>query len=404
MIDLDSDLAFDPLSPEFDEDPSRIYRELRERDPVHWWPPGRSWVVTRYEDAVSILGDSSRFSGDYRKWREYVPPPPDEAATPMAMIHEHGLFGLQDPDHRRVRGLVNQAFTPGSTAAIRGAVEVIVDQALAPFRAGDLIDIVRDFAEFIPLRVIAALLGIDGERAIGFREWGHLMYQSTHPQLSDADRLRINVRLPEGCELLLRIFEEHGPAGRGLLGRLLGAEERGDRLSKDELLSLVGGLITAGAETTVHLIAFGVLTLLRHPDQLQLLRDDPGLIGNAVEEVLRYADFGKGTYRYATQDVAIRGKTIRRGDMVRVMIAAAQRDDRVFPDPDLFDIRRNLSQSIAFGRGPHTCLGSSVARLEGRIALGALVGRFPQMELAGGPRFVPNSRLRNLSSLPVRLG
>jgi cytochrome P450 enzyme len=186
---------------------------------------------------------------------------------------------------------------------------------------------------------------------------------------------------------------------------LIEVRDREDRLTDDEIIELVMAVITAGTETVAHLICFSVLTLLRHPDQLAVLRREPSLLRNAIEEALRYDSFGKnGVARFALDDVPIRDVTIGKGQMVFPLLPAALRDPDVFPHPDTFDIRRDQTSNVMFGTGLHHCIGAALARLEGEVAVGTLLARFPSMTLAGKPRFLPHPLLRKMASLPVRLG
>jgi cytochrome P450 len=399
------EITFDPFAPGFDADPHPVFRALRDRDPVHWWAMGRGWLVTRYEDVSTCLRDR-RLSTNYQDW-EFAPPrPPGVAPTPLQRLMDGGLFSMPDADHVRVRRLVSPAFTPRAVERLREATQRIVDEALAGAVRGASFDIARDFSEHVPLRVIGTMLGVQKQDEPAFRSFASAVVEAVNsPWLSPAELEARLALLPEGISLLERLIEERRRRPTDdLLSALVAAEEAGDRLSNAELLSLVAVLVVAGSETTVHLIAFGILTLLRHPAELRRVREERSLLQNAVEEILRYELFGKvGVMRFAREDFVLGGREVRKGQLVALSLTSTGRDERTFPDPDRFDVRRDTSKSIAFGYGAHLCLGAWLARLEGQLALGTLLDRFPEMRLAGEPTFGRHASVRKMMSLPVIL-
>ncbi len=289
---------FDPIAPDFDRDPNPVYHRLRRTDPVAWWPQGSSWLVTRYDDAEMVLSDHERFGADRSDWDEWAPPPPGSQLTPIEAIHKDGLFGVDPASHLRLRRLIGPFFSPAAVERWKDTISQVVDSALEGVSPGDRCDICRDVANRIPLPVLGAMLGLNGKVAAGFRDWGNAMYLSTHPYLTDSDREWINAELPKGIALLSEVIQDRRSNPQDdIITHLTLASAEEDRLTEGELISLIGGLITAGAETTVHLISFGAICLMQNPEQHALLAADHSLLPGAVEEVLRYADFGKGTYR-----------------------------------------------------------------------------------------------------------
>lgn len=286
-------------------------------------------------------------------------------------------------------------------------MERIVDHALRGTTRGDRVDLAARFAEAIPLRVIAALIGVPEQDETAFRNFGVAVAEAVNAPWLSPDALEaVTAPVPGGVALVRALIEERRARPReDLLSTLVHLEEEGDRLDAAELVSLVAGLIIAGSETTVHAIAFGALNLLRHPDQLRLLLASPDRVRPAVDELLRFDLFGRiGSPRFALEDVPLHGQTIRKGQMVLLLVAAALRDPEAFPDPDRLDLSRDTSQTIAFGIGPHYCLGASLARLEAETALGTLFRRFPGTTLDGAPTYGQHLTMRKLASLPVRLG
>jgi cytochrome P450 enzyme len=250
------------------------------------------------------------------------------------------------------------------------------------------------------------MLGIPAELDPQFRRFGESVSRAARPGLDPDERDRVLVPFDDGLAMLRALIDERRRhPGTDVLSGLIEVRDRDDRLTGDEIIELVMAVITAGTETVAHLICFAVLTLLRHSDQLALLRREPSLLRTALEETLRYDSFAKnGVARFALDEVPIRGVTITKGQMVFPLLPAALRDPDVFPNADTFDIRRDQTANVTFGTGLHHCIGAALARLEGEAAVGTLLERFPAMALAGEPRFLPHPLLRKMASLPVRLG
>ena len=398
---VSSPFVFDPEDPEYTKDPYPTYRRLHEQAPAYHWAAAHAWVFSRYHDVVAIMRDR-RFSLNFEDW-EFAVRRPEAKRSDFERLMQKGLFALPPEGHTRIRKLVSPAFTPRAIEGMRGAVQQIVDATLAD--VGVELDIASAFADSIPLRAISTILGIPAAMDATFRRFGQSLIDATQPRLTEEERARILEPFAEGLALLHEVIaERRRRPGDDLLSALIAAHDDGDRLDRDELVALVMALISAGGETTTHLICFAVATLLRHPAELAILRADPSLWRNALDECLRFDNFGKnGLPRFATEELQVRGVVIRKGQLVYPHLPAALRDPDVFAEPDRFDIRREQYANITFGTGPHHCIGAALARLEGQVAVGTLLTRFPALGLAGEPVFAPHPFLRKMSSLPVRL-
>ncbi len=402
-----------PLGDRYFQDPLRVFARMREESPVTSviTPEGqRAWLITRYEDVRKALADP-RLSKDWRKLRSpgFVPDP----AVGFLMAH---MLNADPPDHTRLRRLVQKAFTPGRVAALRPRIEAITASlldAMARGGSGDggsaaddardgVVDLITAFAFPLPMTVICELLGIpDGDRE-EFKTWSQVILSST----ATFDEYRAAGGAMYAYFTRLLADKRAAPAD-DLLSALITARDSGDSLDEPELLAMIFLLLVAGHETTVNLIATGTLALLTHPSELSRLRADPALLPGAVEELLRYANpLNHATDRYAPEPLEVAGVKIPAGEPVLVVTSSANRDPARFPDPDRLDLGRDASGHVAFGHGIHYCVGAPLARLEGEIAFGALLSRFPGLSLAVDPaalRWRPSSLIHGLETLPVRL-
>jgi cytochrome P450 len=396
----------DLFDPTFKANPYRTYAELRSSVPIHRasLPDGRSvWLVTRYEDVLAIFKDE-QFVKDWRKaltpeQLAQIPPIPD-VMKPLS----RNMLDTDPPDHTRLRALVSKAFTPRLIERMHPRVQEIAGALLDAAQDKGGMDLIDDYAFPLPITVIAELLGVPAEDRNRFREWSDAAVSGNASQ-EYLERILIP-HMQAFSDYLRALFEEKRRDPKDdLVSALVRAEEAGDKLSEDELLGMVFLLLVAGHETTVNLIGNGVLALLQHPDQLQMLRDEPSLIKLAVEELLRYdGPVETSTERFAKEAVVIGGTVIPRGEMVLVVIAAADRDPERFRDPDALDITRADNRHLAFGKGIHHCLGAPLARMEGQIAIGTLLRRMPNLRLKEPPQSLawrPGMVLRGLQSLPV---
>ncbi|MDQ3302111.1 MAG: cytochrome P450 [Actinomycetota bacterium] len=401
----------DLASPAFKADPYPFYARLRAEAPV-WGATLRdrrtAWLVTRYDDVARVLKDDA-----FAKDKLNAMDPEQRAKTPWVPGFlkplERNMLDLDDPDHARLRALVSKAFTPRLIEQLRGRIEALCEELLDAMererdRKGGT-DLVAGYALPLPATVIAELLGVPAGDHAKFHRWSNRLVSVS----SGRDMLRA---LPAALSFVryLRNLVERRRADPqdDLITALIRAEEAGDKLSEDELLAMAFLLLVAGHETTVNLIASGTLALLENPEQAERLRRDPSLVKPAVEELLRYTSpVGMATERYAREDTEIWSTTIPRGGLVLAVLGSANRDERHFEDPDALDLARDPNRHLAFGRGGvHHCLGAPLARMEGQIALNALLRRFPGARLAIAPETLRWRRglfLRGLERLPLVL-
>jgi len=393
-----ADIQFNPMDPEFVADPYPTYHRLRTEDPVHHSQLG-FWVLTRYDDVVTALRDP-------RLAKEAIAS--FVAARFGAPVPAMGLSMLDrdPPDHTRLRGLVSKAFTPRVVEGLRPRIQQIVDALIDGAAARGSMDLIEEFAYPIPVIVICEMLGVPVEDHERFKGWSLDIARGLDliwlgPE-SEVGRRSIAARQALAEYFRGLIAQRRAAPRTDLLSGLIAAEEAGDKLNEVELLATCILLLIAGHETTVNLIGNGTLALLRHRDQLERLQREPGLIGSAIEELLRFDGPVQRTARIPSEDVTIGGHTIAKGEMVMPFIGAADRDPAQFRDPDRLDIRRTDNRHIAFGWGIHFCLGAPLARLEGQIAINTLVRRLPKISLATDvPEYRQSLTLRGLKALPV---
>jgi cytochrome P450 len=423
---METQSGIDIFSAGFKDHAFASYAELRETDPVlSVQLPNEQTLklVMRYNDAVEMMKDYGRFGNDianaYAEEEleglrgQYLTGMSEEQAQQLVELDQ--LFGrillsLDPPDHSRLRRLVAIPFTPKYIEGLRGRVREIatalLDEIEAKVRAGQReFDLIDDFSYPLPLTVIAEMLGIPEEDYDRFRIWSQasVTFVPGQPQSEEHNQL-----LLEFSRYLrqLAIRKRESP-GDDLLSGLVQAESDGDKLSENELISMMFLLIVAGHETTVNLIANGMLLLFEHPDQRQRLREHPELLKSAIEEMLRYyGPVEVGLTRWVREDTEFGGVQLKRGQQIMAVLASANHDPERFPDPEVFDITREPNRHVAFGTGIHACLGATLARLEAEVAFSELLARFPDLELA-----VPRAELawrdgtfmRALTALPVRV-
>jgi cytochrome P450 len=372
---------------------------LRREDPVHHSPLG-FWVLTRYADVIASLRDPRLIKEPIAAFVA--------ARFGMAVPPGLGLSMLDrdPPDHTRLRGLVSKAFTPKALESLRPRIQQIVDGLLDQIERRGEMDLIEEFAYPLPVIVICEMLGVPVEDHERFKHWGLDIARGLDAIMLPPDS-EVGKRSVSGRRALAEYFraliaERRAAPRDDMLSALIAAEEAGDKLSEEELLASCILLLVAGHETTVNLIGNGTLALLKHPEQLRRLRENPGLIGSAVEELLRYDGPVQRTARIPSEDLVIGGKTIPKGEMVMPFLGAANRDPAQFPDPDRLDITRTDNRHIAFGMGIHFCLGAPLARMEGQIAISTLLRRLPKLALASQlPEHRQSLTLRGLVSLPV---
>jgi cytochrome P450 len=404
-----SEIAVPDLSsPRFKANPHPFYARLREEAPV--WrttlPDRRTaWLVTRYEDVAGVLKDDA-FAKDPLNAQD----PKQRAAGPWvpSFLKPLGrnMHDLDDPDRRRLRTLVSKAFTPRLIERLRGRIEAICQGLLDAMDRKARAELVRDYALPLPATVIAELLGVPAGDHRKFHRWSNRIVSVS----SDRDVWRTLPAAVAFVRYLRKMAERRRSSPEDdLISALVQAEEAGDKLSQDELLAMSFLLLVARHETTVNLIASGTLALIEHPEQLEKLKANPQLIKPAVEELLRYTSPVEiATERHARRDLEVSDTRVPRGELVFGVLGSANRDEQYFDDPAVLDLGRDPNKHLAFGRGGvHHCLGAPLARLEGQIALTALLQRFPGIDLAMTSESLRWRRglfLRGLERLPVELG
>ena len=397
----------DITSAAFKADPFPFYAKLREEAPVcpvrlKVRRGQRAWLVTRYDDVVAVLKDPATFVKDRTAAmsREQLARAPGIPRVFAAL--ERNLLGLDGGDHGRLRALVHRAFTASTVEGMRGTAEEVTARALDRVEALGDFDLVADFGVAVPLTIIGRILGVPDADHARFGRWWRAFVDvgaGVNPLFLLPSMLRLVWYLRR-----LIASRRRRPAD-DLVSSLARAQEGDDRLTDDEILAMTLLLLSAGHETTVNLVGSGMLALLEHPDELARLGREPSLIGTAVEELLRFAGPAEtATERYAMRDVEIAGTIIPKGELVLAVLASANRDAARFESPDALDIARSSNRHLSFGLGLHHCLGAPLARMEGVVAIGALVARAPRLRLrveASELRWRPGFVLRGLEALPV---
>ena len=397
--------GFNPWLEENRRDPVPAYRRLRESAPIRRNRWQGSWVLSGYDDIAAVLRDP-RFSSDrtkllpFRMMRRASRSHPD-----FVNMLDRNLLMLDGEEHRRVRSLVSKAFTPRRVEALRPRIEAVVDELLDAVAAKGEMELVHDLAHPLPVIVIAELLGVPLEDRERFRVWSSEVVEILDV-ISGRDGLRPAWRGAEGLAGYFRglLAERRRAPKDDLLSAMLAAEEDGHALDEADLLALCGLLLAAGHETTTNLIGNAVLALLRNPGERKRLQEDPSLIPGAVDEFLRFDSPVQVTDRVITEDLEFRGQHFRRGQLAICLLGAANHDPARFPAPARLDVTRGDRGHLAFGLGPHVCLGAPLARLEAEIALTGLLRRFPSFT---GPTEPPGRRasvvLRGPTALPLSL-
>jgi hypothetical protein len=399
-----SEPLFNPLAPEFIRNPYPYYERLRTGDPVHRTSFG-SFVASRHAE-VSLVMRDKRFGKDFveRTIRRYGP---DIMAEPVFASMSHWMLQQDPPDHTRLRGLVVKAFTARRVEDMRPRIQHIVDETLDRIIPQGRMDLIEDFAFRLPVTIICDMLGIpEGHREVFYtssRDGGRLL---DPVPLSPEEIKKGNAGNAMAAMYFQQLFElRRKQPGDDLITQLVQAEEDGSKLSNEELTANIILLFGAGHETTVNLIGNGLLALHRNPDQLALLKANPNLITNAIEEFLRYDSSVQLTGRVTLEDIEdLGGRKIPKGETVLCLLGSANHDPAVYPDrPGSLDITRPNVRPLSFGGGIHFCLGAQLARIEAEIAISTLLRRLPDLRLddAVNPEWRPTFVLRGLKRLPA---
>jgi pimeloyl-[acyl-carrier protein] synthase len=393
-------ITFDPLAPAFRRNPYPYYDMLRANAPIYFWEEWGVTFVTRWSDCSALLRDNRLGHGTLGD--------PPAAQRDLYAMQSNWMLFKDPPDHTRLRGLAQRAFTPRRVAQMRETIQELTDSLLDNVQQSDSLDVVADLAQPLPVTVIARLLGIPEQAYDTFHAWSNALARTLDLVEGEEVYNEASRAAAAFTEFLADLAERRRvEPGDDLFSALVNVQEdaqRADQLSTDELYATCALLLVAGHETTVNLIGNGMLALLRHPQQLERLRNDPGLTVSAVEELLRFDSPVQLTSRIVHTTVAVDGYTFPEGAEINFVLGAANHDPTAFDRPGTLDIARTPNPHLAFGSGIHYCLGAPLARLEAQIAIATLLRRFPCMTLlTDNPPYRDNYLLRGLEQLPVGL-
>ncbi|HEU4324734.1 MAG TPA: cytochrome P450 [Roseiflexaceae bacterium] len=367
------------LTPAFFADPYPTYHELQQHDPLHWSEAMSAWYVTRYRDVLALLREPRLSNNRTAGLLRGLSPEELQEFEPLRKFLNHWLVFTDPPTHTRLRALLTRVFPPRLTEAMRPKIVALLDELLDAAAARGQLQVMNDLAYPLPAFIVGELLGARREDRELIRAWSDDMILFG-PGRYTTDTLRL---IQNAFVNMTNYFAEILDSGRTtpdtITHQLLQVEAEGERLDRDELLAICTMMMFAGHETTMNLVANGILTLLRHPDQLRLLQNNPELIEPCVEELLRYESPVQNISRSVLEDFEYGGVTIRKGQRVVLSVGAANRDPEQFNEPDRFDIQRNQSRHLSFAYGIHFCLGAPLARMEGQLALSTLLQRFPKL-------------------------
>jgi cytochrome P450 len=392
------------LTPEYIANPYALYSQLRTQEPVFWDEQSNVWVLTQYNEAASALRNPRLSAARMTIGTDWIPEELMATLAPPVHALTRQMLFLDPPDHTRLRGLAAKAFTPRIVEALRPRIQLLVDELLDAVQPSGYMNFMQDFAHPLPAIVIAEMLGVPPEDRAQFTVWtndfGSLL-DGGNPSIEGVMQSLSGVA--EFMDYFRALIRQRRTAPRDdLLQAMIVAEEQGDKLSEEELLSNCILLLAAGHGTTTHLLGNGLLALLRNPAQLAYWKNDPSVAPYAVAELLRYDSPVQLTSRHPTESIELGGKHIEAGQEVIIVLGAANHDPAQFSQPDQLDLSRPESRHMAFGLGIHFCLGAPLARLEGEIAFNTLLRRLPDIQLATEEvEQVPSTVFRGLMELPV---
>ncbi len=390
------------LDPEVLANPYPLYQRLRTEAPVHWDPYLHAWVVTRYDDVVTVL---HRFSANRTPTAEQLAAMGLAELSPLAQLMTKQMLFMDEPSHTRLRGLASFAFAPARVEALRSHIHEILDTLLEPLLRAGRMDVINDLAAPLPSIVTAEMLGVPTSDCDQLKSWSADFAEVLGNFQHNPDRAARTLKCVEEMTAYFReaIRRQKDRPREGLINAFLNAEIDGDRLTEEEIIANCIVTMVGGQETTTNLIGNGVLGLLRSPDQLRKLRDDLSLIPSAVEELLRYESPSQHTARICPEDTELGGKLIRKGQAVIAVMGAGNRDPERFADPDRLDIARVDNRHLAFGWASHFCFGAALARIEGQLTFEAIARRTANLAFEPGRPIVwrENLGLRGLTALHV---
>ena len=389
------------LDPEVIAEPYAMYRRLREYDPVHWDPYMHAWVVTTYPEVLKVL---MNYSADRTPLPAYLDELGLSFMKPFSEVMLQQMMFMDGAKHSRLRSICAAAFTPRRVEGLRSVIESVAEDLIDGFIAIGHVDLITEFANPLPAIVTARLLGVPVEDHEQLHDWVLDLAEVLGNFQHHPDRVMQIVESLEALKnYIAKIMEEQRVnPNEGLIQSLMTAEVDGNRLSNDEVIANTIITLIGGHETTTNLIASGFLTLLREPEAREQLRSDPAIVNSAVEELLRYESPVQHTARIAPVEAELGGKTIKKGDRVVAVLAAANRDPNRFPEPDRLDLLRPDNRHMAFGWAAHFCFGAPLARMEGQIAFNALLRRLKNPVLLNETlNWRENAGLRGLTKLNI---
>ncbi|WP_404431222.1 cytochrome P450 [Sutcliffiella horikoshii] len=376
------------LAKTFIENPYEMFKQAQEANPIQWvsFFNVDGWLITGYKEVESVLKDS-RFIKEIRNLvpEENMPPIP-QTLLPVVMLNRNMMLFRDAPNHTRLRGLVNKAFTPRMTERLRPTIVEMANYLLDARKGQVEHELIRDFAYSLPVMVITELIGVPKEDRERFRVWSDSFVTFIDFNTTQADLEAVAPSLEEADRYMRKLIAaKRVNPGEDLLSGLIAVSDSGDKLNEDELVATCLLLLIAGHETTVNLITNGYHLLLKHRDEMKKLIDDPSLIGNAVEEILRYDPPVLLTSRWVGEDMELGGQQLKKAQTAIIALAAANRDPNIHESPDVFNVTRENVKHLSFASGPHFCLGAPLARLEAVIALEVLLKRVHDVELLEEP-------------------
>jgi cytochrome P450 len=388
-------VQLDPGSPEFVDDPYPVLAYLRETGPVLWHEPMGLWLATTHDSVSQVL--RNRAFG--RLWTDWEPASQME---PFNALHRNQMMENEPPTHTRLRRLVAAAFGRGHVERMRPRIESLAASMVADLPDGQTFDLLGDYAEPMPVYVIADLLGVPRDDHARLRDWSQAIVHMYEPGVGESTKTAALEASTAFSDYVRGVVEQRRSSpGDDLITDLISARDDGSRLSDDELVASVVLLLNAGHEASVNVFGNGFHALLEHPDQLERITSGEVSVETALEELIRYDAPLQLFERTATSDVEVSGQLVRSGQKIACLMGSANRDATVFADADAFDVGRDPNPHVGFGMGLHFCLGAPLARLELQISIRALLDRFPALTLAGESPRRPTWVLRGYESIPV---
>ena len=375
--------VYDPTRSDFQDDAHAIYRVLRDEHPVYENPETGIWALSRYADVRAAASDTATFSSE-------------NTDITVGLLPQ--IQSMDPPRHDALRNLVSRAFTGRRADAMEPRIRAVARRLIDGFAARGEADLMHEFARHLPSLVIGEMIGVPEDRREAFLDWTEVMVESGEDRIQHTIQAATNIY----AEFSKLLAERRAAPRDDLMSALVDAEIDGERLSEEDLLGFCFTLIVAGNDTTTNLIANGAVLLAQHPEQRAQLVRTPAAIGNAIEEMVRCESPAQALPRRMMADVTLHGRTIAKGAMVRLVWAAANRDEREFANADAFDVMRPAPRHLGFGVGTHFCLGARLARLEARVAFEELLARMPEYELTGDPGWKTSIWARSHRQVPVR--